>query len=162
MCTVMEGEEPTSSAILDSKNLLFIFLLDRSGSMNGPRMAKANAALQLFLRSLPLGSKFAVVSFGTDYEFLELYPDRNHGLIYDSNEANAKEAILRVGMFHANFGGTDIAAPLLSAISYSINMKKKVFLLTDGKVDNPREVAELARNEGCSVHTVGIGDGCDE
>ena len=78
------------------------------------------------------------------------------------NDVTRDGAIKEIASFSSNFGGTDIAAPLLSAITYDISMKKRVFILTDGKVDNPREVAELARNEGCSVHTVGIGDGCDE
>ena len=47
----------------------FIFVLDRSGSMGcSNRMELAKQAVQLFLHSLPQGSKFNIVSFGSDFE----------------------------------------------------------------------------------------------
>ena len=50
----------------------FIFLIDRSGSMyQGDKAIKtAKEALKLFLHSLPDGSFFNVVSFGTNFEYL--------------------------------------------------------------------------------------------
>ena len=50
----------------------FIFLIDRSGSMYwGDKAIKtAKEALKLFLHSLPDGSFFNVVSFGTNFEYL--------------------------------------------------------------------------------------------
>ena len=136
VCSIIQGEPTSSGSACNSNEMLFIFLLDRSGSMNGPRMVKANEALKLFIRSLPVHSKFAICSFGSTYDFLRLDEDSSE-VIFETNEKNAKEAILRVGMFHANFGGTDIAAPLLEAIEAKVPLKKKVFILTDGKVKDP-------------------------
>ena len=50
----------------------FIFLIDRSGSMYWGKKAikTAKEALKLFLHSLPVGSLFNVVSFGSNFEFL--------------------------------------------------------------------------------------------
>jgi von Willebrand factor A domain-containing protein 5 len=45
----------------------YIFVIDRSGSMEGAPIKLANQALKLFLHSLPLGCKFNVVSFGSDF-----------------------------------------------------------------------------------------------
>ena len=65
-------------------------------------------------------------------------------------------------MFPANFGGTDIATPLVQAIDLPSTSQKRIFILTDGAVKNPIDVINAARNDKCSVHTVGIGEGCDE
>ncbi len=48
----------------------FIFILDRSGSMEGARIEQAKLALLIFLKSLPPGSYFNVVSFGSSYSQL--------------------------------------------------------------------------------------------
>lgn len=45
----------------------YIFLLDRSGSMNGVPLKKSVEALELFLRSIPDGSFFNITSFGTSH-----------------------------------------------------------------------------------------------
>ena len=44
----------------------FIFLVDRSGSMaDSKRMDAARDALKIFIRSLPTGCRFSVLSFGS-------------------------------------------------------------------------------------------------
>ena len=48
----------------------FMFVLDRSGSMDGKRMANANRALIAFLKDLPVKAFFNVISFGSHYEYL--------------------------------------------------------------------------------------------
>jgi uncharacterized protein with von Willebrand factor type A (vWA) domain len=55
---------------LDSVRSEYIFLLDRSGSMEGDRMENAKRALILFLKSLPVDSYFNVMSFGSGSEFM--------------------------------------------------------------------------------------------
>ena len=64
----------------------YIFFIDRSGSMSGEPIKLAVQALKLFLHSLPIGSKFNVISFGSNYE--KLYPK---SVVY--NEVNLKSAV---------------------------------------------------------------------
>lgn len=52
-----EIEEDDVSASL-SVDHCFIFVVDRSGSMSGRRIVLTKKALQFFMQSLPVGSKF--------------------------------------------------------------------------------------------------------
>lgn len=51
----------------------FIFLIDRSGSMDGKKIQNAKKALLLFLKSLPVDSYFNVIGFGSRFE--SLFPE---------------------------------------------------------------------------------------
>lgn len=45
----------------------YIFIVDRSGSMDGVKMNITNKALLLFFQSLPEDSKFEIISFGSSF-----------------------------------------------------------------------------------------------
>lgn len=69
---VEEEEESDDIFAIEPKLYEYVFLIDRSGSMSGTPMKLAVEALILFLHSLPIGSKFNVVSYGSDY--VKLFP----------------------------------------------------------------------------------------
>ena len=48
-----------------------MFIIDQSGSMSGTSMEVAKEALKLFMQSLPVNSKFSIVSFGSRFEVYE-------------------------------------------------------------------------------------------
>ena len=116
----------------------FTFVLDRSYSMTGNPMETAKEALKLFLHSLPLGSKFNVFSFGSDYES-----------VFESQEEytdeNMEYAINLISGFEADLGGTEIFNPLhaIFAEKSASKMEKHVYLISDGCVFNHEEVIEL-------------------
>lgn len=63
--TEISTETPESKKILQGEDLHFIFVVDRSGSMDGIRMELTREALNLFVQSLPIGCTFSIISFGT-------------------------------------------------------------------------------------------------
>ena len=61
---------------------MFIFIVDRSGSMSGSKMETTKDALILFLKSLPTGSRFEIINFGTDYDMMS---KSKEGFQYDDS-----------------------------------------------------------------------------
>ncbi|TNV84285.1 hypothetical protein FGO68_gene9917 [Halteria grandinella] len=134
----------------------YIFLLDRSGSMGGAPIRLAREALKLFLHSLPIGSTFNVVSFGSDYN--QLFQES-----VEYNDENFKYAVEQVSKFDANMGGTEIYEPIKKIFSNEPNpvLPRHLYLLTDGEVGNTEVIVDLIRkNRGTTkVNTFGIGSG---
>ncbi|KZS05848.1 Uncharacterized protein APZ42_030786 [Daphnia magna] len=75
-----------------------IFLVDRSGSMDGPGIGQAKQALKLFLHSLPLDCYVNIAGFGNTYE--ELFPASRK---YDEVVLNTAKAY--AGKIDADLGG---------------------------------------------------------
>ncbi|XP_076104765.1 von Willebrand factor A domain-containing protein 5A-like [Mytilus galloprovincialis] len=134
----------------------FIFVIDRSGSMQGNRIEKAKETLLLLLKSLPVGCMFNVVSFGSDHTFLfkksEIY-----------SEKTLQKALSVQSKMDADMGGTEILEPLKKIYSETCKhgYPRQIFLLTDGEVGNTSEVISLVRRhkKNTRVFTFGIGDG---
>ncbi|CDW72219.1 UNKNOWN [Stylonychia lemnae] len=131
----------------------------RSGSMSGGKMTTTVEALKLFLKSLPPRSSFEIISFGSEYK---VFSDSTTGLDY--NDESMDSAIRTVSQFSANMGGTEIYKPLEFAIqSITTKLQKRIFMLTDGAVENRQRVIELA--EKCPfdirIHSIGVGRDCD-
>ncbi|PVF97085.1 hypothetical protein CPB86DRAFT_760872 [Serendipita vermifera] len=116
-------------------NQEYIFLVDRSGSMEGGRMESVKASLQIMLRSLPSrDTTFNIVSFGSSYS--SLWPTSQ---AYSAE--SVEQASKHVDTFSANFGGTELRSAIqfalkgrTSAKSYSKDAPPtSVFVLTDGE-----------------------------
>ncbi|RXG68986.1 von Willebrand factor A domain-containing protein 5A, partial [Armadillidium vulgare] len=85
-CLQMAGDRTSSGLMKDDVLMLNLFpevpledyspfneiilVVDRSGSMEGSKIVKAKNTLLLFLKSLPPGCRFNIVSFGSDFETL--------------------------------------------------------------------------------------------
>lgn len=128
-----------------------IFLVDKSGSMRGPRMETTKFALQLFLRSLPENSKFNIIMF-----------DSRHKKCFPNSVAYNDDTIERAQEFVSATdagGGTNIAYPLREVLEVDEDdaYPRSVILLTDGEVSDTRACIDIARNSGCRVFTIGVG-----
>ena len=115
---------------------LFIFLVDKSGSMSGSSIKLVSESLLFFLQSLPKDSYFQIIGFGSTYEKINQKP-----LLY--NKENVKNTMDIIKNLKADLGGTDISSPLndiFKSKDYDeINLGRNLFILTDGKVYNREE-----------------------
>ena len=124
--------------------------------MGGTPIKVAKEALKLFIKSIPEGSKFNVVSFGSNFESIW-----NESQDY-SNE-NVDEALSKVSAFDADLGGTEIYQPLDFVFNSrkSSDLQTHVYLITDGcvsSVDQVTGLIALNSHDHC-VHAIGIGSG---
>ena len=140
---------------------LFIFLLDQSGSMSGHSMTVANKALILFLQSLPAGSYYQIIGFGSDFEKYDKIPK-------EYTQQNIKESITLIESLKADKGGTDIHSPLkdiyASKVYDNIKLPKNIFLLTDGAVYDKEQTLKIIEENSnvFRIYSIGIGSDFDD
>ena len=136
---------------------LYIFLIDQSGSMSGHPMNVASKALILFLQSLPAGSYYQIIGFGSDYKKYDPTPK-------EYTQENIKESIQLIKALNADLGGTNIYEPLKDIYNskddyIKINLPKNIFLLTDGEIDNKMKTLDIIEehNQEFFIYAIGIG-----
>ncbi|XP_069820965.1 von Willebrand factor A domain-containing protein 5A-like isoform X2 [Dendropsophus ebraccatus] len=143
----------------------FIFVVDRSGSMECPmnseenspqRIQSAKETLVLLLKSLPLGCYFNIYGFGSDFE--SFYPES-----VEYTQQSLDDAVEKVNKLKADLGGTEILQPLQKIYKTAGRPEhpRQLFIFTDGEVGNTKEViAEVQRNSHSHrCFTFGIGEG---
>ncbi|CAJ0826015.1 13819_t:CDS:2, partial [Entrophospora sp. SA101] len=138
-----------------------VFIIDRSGSMQGERIKKAGQALELFLHSLPEDCYFNVVSFGSRHD--SLFPKSQK-----YSQKTLDRAINLAKNLDAKYGGTEIYNPIKWAFDNQLKtMTTTLFLLTDGKVWEVDKIIELInqnvedkkQKNDLRIFTLGIGNG---
>ncbi|XP_011481214.1 von Willebrand factor A domain-containing protein 5A isoform X5 [Oryzias latipes] len=143
----------------------FVFLVDRSGSMQCPtnnwnqqetRISSARDTLLLLLKSLPMGCYFNIYGFGSRYD--HIFPKS-----VEYSEKSMEEALKKVEVMQADLGGTEILQPLQHIYSQPCisNQPRQLFVFTDGEVGNTKEVLDLVRKNAGShrCFSFGIGEG---
>ncbi|KAL5421030.1 hypothetical protein PMIN04_005939 [Paraphaeosphaeria minitans] len=136
-----------------------VFVCDRSGSMEGTRIALAKQALRIFLKSLPVSAMFNICSFGSTHSFL--WP---RSVAY--SQKTLDEAIQHVGSLAANYGGTEMLEPLKATIQQRYrDLPLEVMMLTDGAIWN-QDILFTYLNEQVQdtkapirVYSLGVGSG---
>ncbi|MHC5002255.1 MAG: VIT domain-containing protein [Planctomycetota bacterium] len=133
-----------------------LFVLDCSGSMQGPSIEDAKAALELCLRSLAEDDRFNIIRFGSTFEAMRPEPLRY-------TPGALQQALDWLAGVKADLGGTEIHPVLEQALTAASASDEpgtlQVILLTDGQVANEDAVIELARRHSGrhSMFTFGIG-----
>ncbi|XP_019722772.1 von Willebrand factor A domain-containing protein 5A-like [Hippocampus comes] len=143
----------------------FVFLLDRSGSMDCPmdechrsvsRISSARDTLLLLLKSLPMGCYFNIYSFGSSFQ--HVFPQS-----VEYGEATLVDALKKVEQMGADLGGTEILQPLKHIYGQPPipAQPRQLFVFTDGEVGNTKEVTRLVKQHSAShrCFSFGIGEG---
>uniref|UniRef100_A0A7S1BSN3 VIT domain-containing protein n=1 Tax=Corethron hystrix TaxID=216773 RepID=A0A7S1BSN3_9STRA len=134
------------------KKYEFIFIVDQSGSMGGDKMMQTKKALVSVIESLPDGSLFNIVGFGSTCEFL--FPE--------SRSIESRQiALSHIDKMEASLGGTEILLPLqkIYATKPTETYYRQLYLFTDGEVSNEDETIEYVRKFRSTgrVFSLGIG-----
>ena len=132
-----------------------VFVIDNSGSMEGPSMAQAKESLIFGLSQLKPGDLFNVIRFDDTMDVLFASP-------VAADKENIDRAKIFVNALNAN-GGTEMIPPMTAALqdanpSDTSHLRQVVFL-TDGAIGNEEQLfSTIAKNRGRSrVFMVGIG-----
>jgi len=125
-----------------------VFVLDRSGSMEGSPLEQAKKAIQACLAACSPGDRFNLVLFGSEVEQLapQLLPI----------SAKARERAEGFLQRAEAGGGTELAAGLAAA-SQLLPRGGDVFLVTDGQVLGTETIVAQAKAAGVRIHCLGIG-----
>ncbi|TEA33602.1 hypothetical protein DBR06_SOUSAS3910168 [Sousa chinensis] len=132
----------------------FIFLIDRSGSMNGTNMHRVKDAMLVALKSLMPACLFNVIGFGSTFK--TLFPSSQ-----TYNEESLAKACDNIQRMQADMGGTNILSPLKWVIRQPVprGHPRLLFVITDGAVSNTGKVLELLRNHAFSTRCYSFGIG---
>ncbi|KAL3678820.1 hypothetical protein R1sor_021776 [Riccia sorocarpa] len=140
-----------------------IFIADRSGSME-PQIPQLIITLTVFLKSLPVGVKFNICSFGSQYSFL--WPKSKP---YDQDNLNAALKHVEsfnadVESFDADLGGIEMLEPIEAAFNQRFqDIETEILVLTDGEIWDTEPLFKLVREQcesgAVRLFSLGIGVG---
>ncbi|KAJ5244303.1 hypothetical protein N7489_004399 [Penicillium chrysogenum] len=132
-----------------------VFVIDRSGSMES-KIPTLKSALQVFLKSLPVGICFNICSFGSYYSVM--WPTSQ---VYDASSLN--QALAFVDTVYADMGGTEMKQAVVATVQNRLNFEDlDVLILTDGQIFDQDQlfnfVRERAADNTARFFSLGIGE----
>jgi Ca-activated chloride channel homolog len=146
---------PPSTLALSQKPRDVVFVIDRSGSMEGWKMAAARRATARMIDTLTSRDRFHVIAFDNDVEAL---PDARMAYATDRMRYKAVEALAKIDAR----GGTELAQPLQLAVNTLAgghdDRERVIVLVTDGQVGNEDHIlhAIAPSLKNVRVFTLGI------
>jgi Ca-activated chloride channel family protein len=126
-----------------------VFLLDRSGSMQGEPIEQAKKALEACLGALAEDDQFGIVAFDDRVEHLDA------GMC-PGDKPHREKARHFLASIQAR-GGTELAQAVTAAVKLLGHTAGDILILTDGQVMGTERILEEARAAGVRLHCLGIG-----
>jgi hypothetical protein len=150
------GEATTSVFGVEGTGNKFLYVFDRSPSMEGAPLAAAKQQLIESLGPLEPTHQFQIIFFSTEPVAFDI---TGQNRIAFANEQNKKKAEHLVNSI-STFGGTDRQAALLAALAYEPDV---IFFLTDAEDTMPAaeldRVVDRNRRIGATINTIEFGRG---
>ena len=145
---------PPSTMNVEAKPRDIVFVLDRSGSMQGWKMVAARRAVARMIDSLTSRDRFCAIAFSTESEFV---PGERLEPATDRARFRAVEALAGVDAD----GGTEMLEPLRKAVALldggTDDRSRVVVLVTDGQVGNEDEMLRVIAPSLRSVRMFSLG-----
>lgn len=159
-CSVSLSLDCPSLSLSEASQLQaeYVFLLDRSGSMEGESITALQQSVNLLIKSLPAQCRFQIIGFGSSYQSLF-----SKGCA-DYNDESVKKALQYTSKLAADMGGTELLEPLKHALTANrTEWPRCVFVITDGQVSNTGElVSSIAQHRSNTrIFSIGIGSAVD-
>jgi Ca-activated chloride channel family protein len=130
-----------------------VFIVDVSGSMDGPSIKQAKEALEYGVSRLQPEDRFNIITFNDSVDMLFSYPQTGSG-------DHIRKALHYIASLEAA-GGTEIKPALYAALDggSDLNRMRQVIFLTDGSVGNEQQLFQTVRERlgDSRLFTVGIG-----
>lgn len=125
-----------------------VFVLDRSGSMQGSPIEQARRAIEACLGALSAGDEFGLVVFDNR---TEVFAER----LLEASKGNRERARAYLETIDAQ-GGTELEQAIEKAARMA-GTGADLLVLTDGQVSGTEKIVERARKAGARLHVLGIG-----
>ncbi|MFT3880312.1 MAG: VIT domain-containing protein [Gemmatales bacterium] len=152
-----------SAQISKPKPRRIVFVLDRSGSMEGWKLIAARRALGRMIDTLSPQDHFAIIAFDTQ---VEQFPHSQgvplHQSWYQATDVQRFRAIEALATIKAR-GGTEMARPIMNATEMlqantASNEDRILVLITDGQAGNEDQILKelSARVADIRIFTLGV------
>jgi Ca-activated chloride channel homolog len=126
-----------------------VFVLDRSGSMQGTPITQAKNAVKACLGAFSGGEEFNIIAFDDKVELFKK-------AMVDASNNDRDQAVQFIDTIDAR-GGTELLGALEVAITQLKSTGGDIFLVTDGQVSGTENIIERLASSNVRVHTLGIG-----
>lgn len=137
---------------------MLVIAIDRSGSMQGPKLDAAKAAVAAAAKALGPDGQVAVVAFDSEAEVFVPLQRVGDGLRLAKDVAR-----LQSGGGTNVFPGLDVAYHVLETHVHELAWQAHVLVITDGHspTDGIRELTSMMTDVGITVSAIGLGADAD-
>jgi Ca-activated chloride channel family protein len=126
-----------------------VFVLDRSGSMQGTPLEQAKKAVEACLDATSEKDRMGFVAFDDTAELFE-------SALVACTPANRDKLRQHLAGVQAR-GGTELAAGIQAAVKLAGTGSADLFVITDGQVSASEDILSASRAAGARLHCLGIG-----